>query len=111
MASMRKFWKETVAQDLVEYALIIAVIALGCIPVVSGVRYALATLYGRQADTIHQNLATPQQPATATKGVPIVGPSPADAAPDTSSGLNKGLMATVYWAIQRFVRFVGLIVI
>ena len=46
---MRKFWlnfwKETDGQDLVEYALIVAAIALGMIAAVRGVVTALNSLY------------------------------------------------------------------
>ena len=40
-----RFWKETEGQDLVEYALIVAAIALGMIAVVQGVTTALSSLY------------------------------------------------------------------
>lgn len=39
------FWKETEGQDLVEYALIVAAIALGMIAVVQQVTTALNSLY------------------------------------------------------------------
>lgn len=39
------FWKETEGQDLVEYALIVAAIALGMIVVVKNVAQALNSLY------------------------------------------------------------------
>ena len=39
------FWKETDGQDLVEYALIVAAIALGMIAAVRGVVTALNSLY------------------------------------------------------------------
>ena len=39
------FWKETEGQDLVEYALIVAAIALGMIAAVRGVVTALNSLY------------------------------------------------------------------
>jgi Flp pilus assembly pilin Flp len=86
--------KETPAQDLVEYALIIAVIALGTIPVVSGVRYALSALYARQAATIHQNLATPQPAGQtpATKGVPATPETPPEA--ERVSGEPSGTLNT-----------------
>jgi len=111
-----RFWKETVAQDLVEFALIVAVIALASILVVSGVRFALRTLYARQVDIIHQNLATPPLPAQiqSTKAVPSVVATPADAAQvssDPSGPLNKGLMRTVYWAIHRFLRFTFVVIL
>ena len=40
-----RFWKETEGQDLVEYALIVAAIALGMIAAVRGVVTALNSLY------------------------------------------------------------------
>ena len=40
-----RFWKETEGQDLVEYALIVAAIALGMIAAVRGVASALNSLY------------------------------------------------------------------
>jgi Flp pilus assembly pilin Flp len=40
-----RFWKETDGQDLVEYALIVAAIALGMIAAVRGVATALNSLY------------------------------------------------------------------
>jgi Flp pilus assembly pilin Flp len=40
-----RFWKETEGQDLVEYALIVAAIALGMIAAVQGVASALNSLY------------------------------------------------------------------
>ena len=40
-----RFWKETDGQDLVEYALIVAAIALGMIVTVRGVATALNSLY------------------------------------------------------------------
>ncbi len=40
-----RFWKETEGQDLVEYALIVAAIALGMIATVRGVATALNSLY------------------------------------------------------------------
>lgn len=40
-----RFWKETDGQDLVEYALIVAAIALGMIAAVRGVVTALNSLY------------------------------------------------------------------
>jgi pilus assembly protein Flp/PilA len=40
-----RFWKETEGQDLVEYALIVAVIALGLIAAVRAVAAALISLY------------------------------------------------------------------
>ena len=39
------FWKETEGQDLVEYALIVAAIALGMIAVVKNLATALNSLY------------------------------------------------------------------
>ncbi len=40
-----RFWKETEGQDLVEYALIVAAIALGMIAAVQGIGRALNSLY------------------------------------------------------------------
>jgi Flp pilus assembly pilin Flp len=40
-----RFWKDTQGQDLVEYALIVAAIALGMIAAVRGVATALNSLY------------------------------------------------------------------
>jgi len=40
-----RLWKETEGQDLVEYALIVAAIALGMIATVRGVATALNSLY------------------------------------------------------------------
>ena len=40
-----RFWKETEGQDLVEYALIVAAIALGMILVVRNLATALNSLY------------------------------------------------------------------
>jgi pilus assembly protein Flp/PilA len=40
-----KFWKDEEGQDLVEYALIVAAIALGMIAAVRGVVTALNSLY------------------------------------------------------------------
>ena len=40
-----RFWKETEGQDLVEYALIVAAIALGMILVVKNLATALNNLY------------------------------------------------------------------
>jgi pilus assembly protein Flp/PilA len=42
---LQRFWKETDGQDLVEYALIVAVIALGLIAAVRAVAAALVSLY------------------------------------------------------------------
>jgi Flp pilus assembly pilin Flp len=44
-ALFKRFWKETEGQDLVEYALIVAVIALGLIAAVRAVATALISLY------------------------------------------------------------------
>ncbi len=41
----KRFWKETDGQDLVEYALIVAAIALGMILVVKNLATALNSLY------------------------------------------------------------------
>ncbi len=40
-----RFWKETDGQDLVEYALIVAAIALGMIAAVRGIGTALNSLF------------------------------------------------------------------
>jgi pilus assembly protein Flp/PilA len=40
-----RFWKETDGQDLVEYALIVAAIALAMIAAVQGVVRALSSVY------------------------------------------------------------------
>ena len=40
-----RFWRETEGQDLVEYALIVAAIALGMIAAVRGLATALKSLY------------------------------------------------------------------
>ena len=40
-----RFWTDTQGQDLVEYALIVAAIALGMIAVVQGVAAALNSIY------------------------------------------------------------------
>jgi Flp pilus assembly pilin Flp len=40
-----RFWRETDGQDLVEYALIVAAIALGMIAAVRGLSLALSSLY------------------------------------------------------------------
>ena len=41
----KRFWKETKGQDLVEYALIVAAIALGMIATVRTIADALNSLY------------------------------------------------------------------
>jgi Flp pilus assembly pilin Flp len=50
----KRFWRETEGQDLVEYALIVAVIALGLIAAVQSVAAALKSLY----TSIQEALAT-----------------------------------------------------
>jgi len=40
-----RFWKDTEGQDLVEYALIVAAIALGMVAAVQQVATALSSLY------------------------------------------------------------------
>jgi len=50
----KRFWRETEGQDLVEYALIVAVIALGLIAAVQSVASALKSLY----TSIQEALAT-----------------------------------------------------
>jgi len=52
------FWKETEGQDLVEYALIVAAIALGMIVVVKNVAQALNSLY----ESISAAMGTVGQP-------------------------------------------------
>ena len=42
---LKRFWIETEGQDLIEYALISAAIALGLIAAVQGVATALSSLY------------------------------------------------------------------
>ena len=49
-----RFWKETDGQDLVEYALIVAAIALGMIVTIKGVAAALSSVY----DSISAGLAS-----------------------------------------------------
>ena len=41
----RRLWRETEGQDLVEYALIVAAIALGLITAIRGIAQALSSLY------------------------------------------------------------------
>ena len=41
----KHFWKDTEGQDLVEYALLVAAIALGMIATIRGIANALNTLY------------------------------------------------------------------
>jgi Flp pilus assembly pilin Flp len=41
----KQFWKDTEGQDLVEYALLVAAIALGMIATIRGIANALNTLY------------------------------------------------------------------
>jgi Flp pilus assembly pilin Flp len=41
----KRFWKDVEGQDLVEYALIVAAIALGMIAAVRGIATALNSLY------------------------------------------------------------------
>jgi len=50
---LTRFWKETEGQDLVEYALIVAAIALGMILVVKNVAAAINSLY----ESITQGMA------------------------------------------------------
>jgi Flp pilus assembly pilin Flp len=40
-----RFWKETEGQDLVEYALIVAAIALGMVVTIKSVATALSSVY------------------------------------------------------------------
>ena len=55
---LARFWKETEGQDLVEYALIVAAIALGMIVVVKNVAQALNSLY----ESISAAMGTVGQP-------------------------------------------------
>jgi Flp pilus assembly pilin Flp len=48
----KRFWKDTEGQDLVEYALLVAAIALGMIATIKNISAALTTLY----DNITQQL-------------------------------------------------------
>jgi len=41
----KRFWKDTEGQDLVEYALIVAAIALGMVATIRGIAQALNSLY------------------------------------------------------------------
>ncbi len=41
----KQFWKDTEGQDLVEYALLVAAIALGMIATIKGIANALNSLY------------------------------------------------------------------
>ena len=41
----KRFWKDTEGQDLVEYALLVAAIALGMIATIKGIAQALNSLY------------------------------------------------------------------
>ena len=41
----KRFWKDTEGQDLIEYALIVAAIALGMVATIRGVATALNSLY------------------------------------------------------------------
>lgn len=41
----KRFWKQTEGQDLVEYALLVAAIALGMIATIKGIAQALNSLY------------------------------------------------------------------
>ena len=41
----KRFWKDTEGQDLVEYALLVAVIALGMVATIQGIANALNSLY------------------------------------------------------------------
>ena len=40
-----RFWKETEGQDLVEYALLVAVIALGMVATIQSIASGLSSLY------------------------------------------------------------------
>ena len=50
----KRFWKDTEGQDLVEYALITAAIALGLVATIRGIATALNSLY----ESISTTLAT-----------------------------------------------------
>jgi len=50
----KRFWKDTEGQDLVEYALITAAIALGLVATIRGIATALNSLY----ESISTALAT-----------------------------------------------------
>jgi Flp pilus assembly pilin Flp len=41
----KRFWKDTAGQDLVEYALLVAAIALGMIATIKNIAQALNSLY------------------------------------------------------------------
>jgi Flp pilus assembly pilin Flp len=41
----KRFWKQTEGQDLVEYALLVAAIALGMIATIKGIAQAINSLY------------------------------------------------------------------
>jgi Flp pilus assembly pilin Flp len=41
----KRFWKQTEGQDLVEYALLVAAIALGMIATIKGISQAINSLY------------------------------------------------------------------
>ena len=42
---LKRFWKQTEGQDLVEYALLVAAIALGMIATIKNIADALNTVY------------------------------------------------------------------
>ena len=42
---LKRFWKETEGQDLVEYALLVATIALGMIVTIKGLAAGISSLY------------------------------------------------------------------
>ena len=50
----KRFWKDTKGQDLVEYALLVAAIALGMIASIRGIATALSSVY----DSISSGLAS-----------------------------------------------------
>ncbi|MBI4471101.1 MAG: Flp family type IVb pilin [Acidobacteria bacterium] len=55
-----RFWKDTDGQDLVEYALIVAAIALGLIAAVQQVTVALSSLYSSIVQGLAQAGTAPQ---------------------------------------------------
>lgn len=51
---LMRFWKDTEGQDLIEYALLVATIALGMIVTMKGIASAISSLY----ESISAGLAT-----------------------------------------------------
>jgi len=104
---MKAFWvrfgKEAEAQNLVEYAVIIALIAVGMIPVVVSVRFALRTLYERHVDVIRTEFQTvPQQPGQAPPAPPVPPGEPGPTGTDNSA--FDGL-ATLFRSLEYFLDF------